>query len=81
MRAGTSKLENGGKVIKISKFTAHPNFDPMTFDYDVTVLDLAELIPISEKSQPIALAGSEPMPGTIVTTSGWGLLNVRLPIQ
>lgn len=78
MRTGSTIRGSGGKVIQVSKISRHPNFDFAIFDYDIVILELTEDIEISETSQIIALADSEPAPGSNALASGWGRMAVSL---
>ncbi|CAH0553081.1 unnamed protein product [Brassicogethes aeneus] len=73
IRAGSSKLERAGQVVKVKKIYIHPKYDDSTTDYDISILELKNEITIENaKPIPLAPAKSYVAPGSIATITGWG---------
>lgn len=72
IRAGTSTIGPGGGVYQLSKVTQHPNFDPETGDYDISVLTLSSDITLGPSVRPITLSSATLQPGINCTATGWG---------
>lgn len=71
MGAGSTRL-GGGTRIKVRKINQHPSYNSRSFDYDVSVLELASQLSFGSRIQPIRLATSVPPEGSIATVTGWG---------
>lgn len=73
IRAGSSKAESGGVLVKVKNLYIHPNYAPYRINKDVAVLELETPLTFSDKIKPIPLATVEPTKG-LGQTSGWGTL-------
>ncbi|XP_044253923.1 trypsin-3-like [Tribolium madens] len=74
IRAGTSIRESGGQEVKIAKIHQNPKFDSSIIDYDITILELATPLKLSDKVAPVKLPenGLVWPDDTEVLVSGWG---------
>lgn len=75
IRAGSSRIDQGGSIHNISSVVEHPRFDTSLLDYDATILKISNQIFFDKFRQPILLPffGEETVLDSIVATSGWGL--------
>jgi len=75
IQLGSSNL-NGQDPNRVTVATVnsvtHPNYDPVTYDYDVGLIRLHLNITFSEFIQPIALPTSNTRDDALVTSIGWG---------
>ncbi|XP_031328602.1 trypsin alpha-like isoform X2 [Photinus pyralis] len=75
IRYGSSLMEEGGSVIKVAQKFDHPSYDPITFDYDLSILKLVSDIKASPKAQIIDLVPyNTEEGGRRAFVSGWGAL-------
>jgi len=74
IRAGSLDRTTGGVVAKIASIKIHPNFSSSTLDSDVSIWKLATPIPANGTIgfATLPVAGSDPTPGELTTTAGWG---------
>ncbi|XP_017769484.1 PREDICTED: trypsin-1-like [Nicrophorus vespilloides] len=74
IRAGHSRLNEGFEV-NISNIIQNPQFDPMYLDYDITVIELAEYLPVTPEVIPISMASADYPEDYEAIVSGWGALS------
>lgn len=74
VRAGSSQQNAGGKVLNVNQIIQHPQFNPNNFDFDFSLLKLAESVSFDGNVQKIALPqqGEPIKDGTEGLVSGWG---------
>ncbi|XP_049820378.1 trypsin-7-like [Aethina tumida] len=73
IRAGSSTRGSGGQVINVKKINQNPSYNSNTIDYDISVLELASAITVSNAQAiglPVANANVET--GATATITGWG---------
>lgn len=67
---------NEGQRLGVVELMAHPNYNPTTTDFDVGLLHLKTPVMLSDKVQPIELAGLSDESlfkvGVMATVTGWG---------
>ncbi|XP_046404250.1 trypsin 5G1-like [Ischnura elegans] len=73
LMAGSLDVDEGD-IYHVTYFTVHPNYDPVTLDWDMAVLKVSKPFVFSCTVSPIALPaeGEELDAGTMVVISGWG---------
>lgn len=85
VRAGSSIRNNGGVVIPVETFYQHPQFDPLSYDFDISVLKLSAPLSFNSSISPISMANlNQDIPvGTKSIVTGWGYTeeNGSLPSQ
>ncbi|XP_045763667.1 trypsin 5G1-like [Maniola jurtina] len=75
VRIGSSDADFGGKTYYSSNFKGHPEYNPITSDYDVAYVRSdykMKLDGVNARTVKLAPSGSFIEPGTILTVSGWG---------
>lgn len=77
VRAGSSIREEGGTVIKVAMIQQNPNFNPSTFDNDISILHLETPLELGPGVQPVVLPSATEVPadGADALVSGWGTLS------
>jgi secreted trypsin-like serine protease len=82
IKLGTNILSHGGEIIKITKIVVHPNWDPITYKNDLTLLQLekpATQTPI----RPLQAGLAEKLfpEGVLAVVSGWGYTRENGSVQ
>ncbi|KAB0805033.1 hypothetical protein PPYR_02003 [Photinus pyralis] len=75
IRYGTSLRNQGGTVVAIAEIHDHPNYDPVTTDFDISVLKLSSDIDLSHTAQIIPMISVNAQEGgRTALVTGWGAL-------
>jgi trypsin len=75
VRAGSNLLSSGGEVVSALRFIVHPDFDALTFDHDIALIELASPVTANNTEATNWLGGNESalLPeGASVVVAGWG---------
>ncbi|KXJ80213.1 hypothetical protein RP20_CCG025915 [Aedes albopictus] len=74
VRAGSSDRTDGGVVVNVISVNPHPEYDSDNYNYDFSLLELAESIGFSRSIEAIALPEADEAveDGVMCTVSGWG---------
>lgn len=69
-----SSLRDEGELFKIKNVHQHPLFNHSIYDYDITVIELEDMLIFGETIQPINLPIKDESleAGTLCTVTGWG---------
>lgn len=73
---GTNKLSVGGIVYAVLRTIHHEMYNPDTIVNDVGLVRTGSPIQFNRFIQPIPLNDFQPLPGSMLTLSGWGLTSV-----
>ncbi|CAF4574215.1 unnamed protein product [Rotaria socialis] len=83
--AGSNARWSGSQSRTVSNIIAHENFNPLTYEYDIALLQLSSPLNMSDPAlskiclpnvtQATLSAGEWPPSGTSVVTIGWGRLS------
>ncbi|XP_053962942.1 trypsin 3A1 [Anastrepha ludens] len=78
----TDLLAGNGKSFNIAKFIIHPQYNPQTQDYDLSLIQLTESVPLGDDIGTIELADMEAnhAADTVATISGFGAINGNLEL-
>ncbi|XP_020805952.1 trypsin alpha-4 [Drosophila serrata] len=81
IRAGSSKHNSGGIVVKVAAFKYHERYDSVTIHNDVAVILLKDPLALSPYIQSIPLAKTDPAEGSQALSTGWGSTGLFSPIH
>nr|XP_017014655.2 trypsin delta-like [Drosophila takahashii] len=71
IRAGSSKYNNGGTLVKVEAIRYHEKFS-RRLGNDVAVIKLKSPLTFSDTIKPISLAEKDPAVGSVALSTGWG---------
>uniref|UniRef100_T1GX36 Peptidase S1 domain-containing protein n=1 Tax=Megaselia scalaris TaxID=36166 RepID=T1GX36_MEGSC len=71
---------NVGQEFRVARFILHPKYKDLNKDYDVAIFVLNGRFQFNKVVQPIPLAKEMAPEGSNVFISGWGYLDVNIPI-
>ena len=83
VRAGSTQANAGGQVKRVSQIFIHQNYNSDTYDYDISILRLADGLSFGDTVAPIGLPAqnANDIPGGLVgTATGWGRLAKDGPV-
>lgn len=68
--------QDGVQLRKVKKIVSHPDYNQMTFDYDIALLELSKPLEFTNTIQPICLPSSSHVfpAGMSCWVTGWGAL-------
>ena len=72
-------MDKGKQLIQVEKYYQHENFDPNTYDYDISILKLEKGLKFGDGVAVAVLPpqSEDDIPGGIVgTVTGWGRLSL-----
>lgn len=72
--AGTISALGGGQVIRVQKVHQHPEFNPETFDNDISILELDEDLIFNQNVNKLDLPTQDQSiaDGAFANVTGWG---------
>lgn len=68
--------QDGVQRSSVKRIVSHPDYNPMTYDYDIALLELKEPLGLTNTIQPICLPSSSHVfpAGMACWVTGWGAL-------
>ncbi|XP_062559147.1 chymotrypsin-2-like [Armigeres subalbatus] len=72
---GSIARTSGGESYNFAQIVEHPDFNEVTLENDIALLQTAYAIQMSSSVQPIKMGNSFTSGGDIATVSGWGATN------
>lgn len=77
VRVGSTASQTGGQLFQVDYIDNHPNFNPITFANDLSVIHVIGHLHFSGSIQAIAMPsqGQGTPAGVIATLSGWGSIS------
>ncbi|KAJ8726726.1 hypothetical protein PYW08_015123 [Mythimna loreyi] len=83
LRVGSTRRDTGGRIVRVSNVTVHPQYGRPQFDNDIAALRLARPLNFNQNIQAIRLPRrGQGVPLVRLTVTGWGLTAVggrRIP--
>ena len=76
-------MNEGGQLRQVEKYFQHEKFDPVTYDYDISILKLSEGLIFGDGVAAVDLPpqSEDDVPGDIMgTATGWGRLSLNGPL-
>jgi secreted trypsin-like serine protease len=73
----TRKLDGGGLRVNVTNVAIHPDFAPLTFDYDVAILTLETNV--LGLPTPKLIGTQDPPKGKLLQVTGWGDTKPDIP--
>ncbi|CAH2091594.1 unnamed protein product [Euphydryas editha] len=74
LRVGSTRRDSGGRIVRVSAVTVHPQYGQPRFDHDIAALRLSEPLVFGPSIQPIRLPQPrQAVPLVRLTVTGWGL--------
>ncbi|NEX22692.1 trypsin-like serine protease [Thiorhodococcus mannitoliphagus] len=72
VRTGSTQFDFGGQMVKVKRIVKHPEFDPLTFNHDIALLELKEPVYV-EPVRPVTWNREAALacPGTAGAVTGW----------
>ena len=68
--------QGGVEMRALKTIVSHPDYNPMTYDYDIALLELTEPLQFSNTINPVCLPATSHVfpPGLPCWVTGWGTL-------
>ncbi|XP_063892673.1 trypsin-like [Helicoverpa armigera] len=83
LRVGSTRRDTGGRIVRVTNVTVHPQYGRPQFDNDIAALRLARPLNFNANIRPIRLPQPrQAVPLVRLTVTGWGLTAVggrRIP--
>lgn len=78
IRAGSSKISEGGQVVGVKQIVQHVDYKPKVHDFDFSLLELEQELNLTDKIQIIPVAYKTcPFPdNSTCLVSGWGINSI-----
>ncbi|XP_050362502.1 trypsin-like [Nymphalis io] len=74
LRVGSTRRDSGGRIVRVSAVTVHPQYGQPQFDHDIAALRLSQPLVFGPAIQPIRLPRPrQAVPLVRLTVTGWGL--------
>ncbi|XP_055914633.1 trypsin-1-like [Eupeodes corollae] len=79
---GTNDLKSGGTQAQVSKFIIHPQYNPKSQDFDISLVMLSAPVTFGQNVKSIEMADAESNhpADTLATISGFGAINGNLEL-